>query len=154
MIGHGTKFGYKKELAIAALLSHKTLEEAARAAGIGYNTLARWMKESEFEAAYREARRNAFCKSIERLQEASGAAVTTVLKIMLDGSLPSGTRLRAAEVVLSQSAKLVEIEEIRTRLADLERALVPAERARKRPSVVTWPNKAIEAPTVTVKASG
>ena len=57
MIGHGAKFGQKMEQAIAALLSHRSVEEAARAIGVGVNTLSRWMKQPEFEAALREARR-------------------------------------------------------------------------------------------------
>ena len=39
------------EQAIAALLSHRSVEEAARAVGISANTLLRWMKEPEFQAA-------------------------------------------------------------------------------------------------------
>ena len=60
MLGHGAKFGHKKEQAIAALLSHRNVEEAARAIRISANTLQRWIKEPEFDAAYREARRTAF----------------------------------------------------------------------------------------------
>jgi len=100
MLGHGAKFGHKKEQAIAALLTHRNVEAAARAIGISANTLLRWMKEPEFEAAYREARRTALSQAIARLQDFAGAAVTTVLKIMLDSKTPAGTQLRAAEVVL------------------------------------------------------
>jgi hypothetical protein len=31
MLGHGAKFGHKRERAIAALLSHRNVDEAARA---------------------------------------------------------------------------------------------------------------------------
>jgi transposase-like protein len=79
MAGHGEKFGRKKEEAIAALLSQRNIEEAARTAGIGARTLLRWLKEPEFDKAYREARRDAFRQSISRLQHASGAAVSTLL---------------------------------------------------------------------------
>jgi len=41
MVGHGSKFGRRKEAAVAALLSCRTLEEAARTAGIGATTLLR-----------------------------------------------------------------------------------------------------------------
>ena len=67
MVGHGAKFTRKKEEAIAALLTQRNVEEAARAAGIGTQTLLRWMKEPEFDAAYREARRLAYGQSIARL---------------------------------------------------------------------------------------
>lgn len=120
MVGHGAKFIQKMEQAIAALLSHKTVEEAARAVGIGTNTLLRWMREPEFEAACREARRSVLSQAIGRLQDASGAAATTMLKIMLDPNVPAGTRLRAAEIVLEQATKASEFEDLEARMAKLE----------------------------------
>ena len=56
MIGHGAKFGRKKEQAIVALLTQRTTEDAARSIGIGPATLLRWLKEPEFDASYRAAR--------------------------------------------------------------------------------------------------
>jgi transposase-like protein len=57
MKGHGSKFGRKKEAAIAALLTARSIEEAARAAGIGTATLFRWQNLPEFQQAYRDAKR-------------------------------------------------------------------------------------------------
>jgi hypothetical protein len=39
MNGHGAKFSRKMEEAVAALLTQRNIEEAAKAAGIGANTL-------------------------------------------------------------------------------------------------------------------
>ena len=125
MVGHGAKFGHKKDQAISALLFHKNLEAAARAVGISVNTLQRWTKDPEFDAAYRKARQAAFCKSIEKLQEASGAAASTVLRIMLDAKVPAGIRLRAAEIVLSQGAKAMDFGNIEARVTESERAGSP-----------------------------
>jgi hypothetical protein len=50
----------------------------ARVASIGTQTLYRWMKEPEFQAAYLEARRAAVAQSNARLQQASSAAVSTL----------------------------------------------------------------------------
>src|ERR1039457_1485481 len=130
MVGHGTKFGRKKEQAITALLSHRSMEEAARAAGIGVNTLLRWMKEPEFDQAYRKARREAFGQGTARLQQASGAAVSSILKIMLDQHAPASTKLRAADLVLSHGAKAIEIEDIEARVAELERAAEESKKTR------------------------
>ena len=58
------------------------------------------MKLPEFDAAYREARRAAFGQSVARLQQASGAAVSTLLKLMLDANVPASTRARCADSVL------------------------------------------------------
>ena len=97
------------------------MEEAAAAVKISAKTLLRWMKEQDFDAAYREARRLAFGQSISRLQQASTAAVTTVLKLMVDQNVPASTRLRAADIVLERTAKAIEIEDIETRVSELER---------------------------------
>ena len=118
----GQKFGRKKDEAIAALLNHRTIEEAARAAGIGSNTLLRWLQVPEFQACYRKARREAYSQSIARLQQASSAAVSTLLKVMVDPSSPASSRVRAADCVLDYAAKAIEIEDIEVRVTALEQA--------------------------------
>jgi len=128
MTGHGSKFARKKEEVIVALLSHRSIEEAARAADIAPNTLLRWLKDKEFDAAYRAARRLAFSQSIARLQQACGAAVSTLLKVMIDTNSPASTRVRAADSVLDHAAKAIEIEDIEARVTELERASENARR--------------------------
>ena len=131
MKGHGAKFGRKWEEAIAALLTQRNTEDAARAVGIGVSTLLRWMKEPEFEAGYREARRLAFGQSVARLQQASSAAVSTLLKVMVDTASPPATRIRAADSVLAHASKAIEIEDIAARLTDLERNVVATKGQRR-----------------------
>ena len=132
MIGHGSKFDRKKEEAIAALLTQRNTEEAARAIGIGPATLLRWMKEPEFDAAYRKARRLAYGQSIARLQQASSAAATTLLRIMADPNSPPSCRLRAADSVLSHASKAIEIEDIDARVSELERVSEETNPGRRR----------------------
>ena len=121
MTGHGTKFGRKKEETIAALLSQRNMDEAARTAGIGTKTLLRWLQLPEFQSAYREARRAAFSQSIARMQQASSAAAATLLKIMVDPNAPASCRIRAADSVLGHAAKAMETEDIEVRVSELER---------------------------------
>ena len=118
----GSKFTRKMEEAVAAMLTQRTIEEAARSVGIGTPTLIRWQKEPEFQTAYREARRAAFGQSIARLQQASSAAVSVLIKVMADPNSPPSTRVRAADSVLDHAAKAIEIEDIEVRVADLEMA--------------------------------
>jgi transposase-like protein len=122
MGGHGSKFGRKKEEAIAALLTQRNMEEAARAAGIGTQTLFRWLKIPEFQGAYREARRAVVSQSTARLQQASSAAVSTLLKIMVDAGAPASARVRAADHVLERAKQGIENEDLEVRLAALEQA--------------------------------
>jgi hypothetical protein len=130
MKGHGAKFGRKMEGAVAALLTQKNQEEAARAADISVATLLRWQKLPEFQTAYREARRAAFGQAVARLQQATGAAVSTLLKVMVDPNTPASTKVRAADSVLDHSAKSIEIEDIEVRVAALEAAAQSEEQRR------------------------
>jgi len=90
MKGHGAKFGRKHEEAIAALLTQRTTEDAARAVGIGVSTLLRWMAEPEFKSAYLRARREVVHQAVARVQQATGAAGTVVLRLMTGPNVPRG----------------------------------------------------------------
>jgi len=122
MTGHGTRFGRKQEDAIVALLTHRNIEEAAGAVGISSKTLLRWMKDPEFDTAYRAARRKAFGQSIARLQQGTSAAATTLLKLLIEPGTPASVRARVADSIFNHAAKAIEIEDIEARVAELERA--------------------------------
>jgi hypothetical protein len=122
MTGHGAKFGRKKEEAIVALLTYRTTEEAARSVKIAAKTLLRWQKEPEFAAALRAAKRSAFDQSLARLHYLSGAAISTLGKVMMDPATPPSTKVRAADSIWSHTVKAIELEDIEARLAALEQA--------------------------------
>ena len=122
MAVNGSKLTPKQEQAILALLTNQGVDNAARAVGIGPRTLYRWMNEPLFDKAYRKARRDAFGQGTARLQQASGAAVSSILKIMVDQHAAASTKLRAAELVLTHGAKAIEIEDVEARVSELERA--------------------------------
>jgi hypothetical protein len=118
--GHGSKFSRKKEEAIAALLTQRNVEEAACIANVGTQTLYRWMKDPEFDATYLEARRAAVSQANARLQQGSSAAVSTLLKLMVDVSTPASTRVRVADRILEHAKQSLEIDDIQVRLTALE----------------------------------
>ena len=122
MQGHGAKFGRKKEEVIAALLTHRSVEEAARTVGIDPSTLLRWLEIPEFKAAFRKARREAVHQSVARMQHATGAASVTILKLMTDPNVPAAVRLRAAECVFDRAIKGIELEDIAARVTALEQS--------------------------------
>jgi hypothetical protein len=130
MTGHGSKFGRKKEEAIVALLTQRTIEDAAHTVKVSTKTLLRWLKDPEFDAAYRAAKRVAFGQSIARLHHLSSAAVSILGKIMLDSATPPATRVRAADSILDHTAKAIEMEDIERRVSELEK--VVEDQGRKR----------------------
>ncbi len=107
--------------AIAALLQHGTVEKAAEAIHISAATLWRWLQDEAFQEAYRAARREALWRTVARLQHATGAAATTLLKLMCDPSAPSASRIRAAQAVLATAYRVMEVEEFEARIQKLER---------------------------------
>jgi hypothetical protein len=73
----------------------------------------------EFQEAYRTARREAVQQAIARLQQATGVASLTILKLMADVNVPGAVRLRAAAHVLEYGIRSVEIEDVEARLSAL-----------------------------------
>jgi hypothetical protein len=128
LTGHGAKLGRKQEDAIASLMTHRTVEEAAKAIGIGHKTLLRWLKLEQFDAEYRRARRDAYGQSIARLQQVSSIAVTAIVKVLADPNTPHSARVRAADCVLKHAAKAIEIEDVEVRVTALEKSLKDDER--------------------------
>ena len=122
MATNGSKLKPKQEEAIVALMSHQSVDDAARAIKIGPRTLYRWLKEPDFDAAYLKARRDAYKQGLARLQKNVGAAISILFKVMADPATPAAVKVRAVECVLSHSNKAIEIEDIETRVVELERA--------------------------------
>jgi hypothetical protein len=120
--GHGEKRTRKQEQLIAALLSHPTIEAAAKSIGISDATAWRWMKTSEFQVAYREARREAMRQTTARLQEAAREAVDALREVQRTGESESA-RVSAARTILEQAIKAADLEEVQARLEALEKAL-------------------------------
>jgi len=109
------------EAAVAALLTQRNIDEAARSIGVSPNTLLKWMKVPEFQAAYREGKRAAFSQAVARLQQGMPLAVATMLKLMADTATPASVRARAADSVMNHASKAIEIEDMEARIAELER---------------------------------
>ena len=110
----------QREQLILALLQQPGIEKAAAAVGISSVTAWRITKTPEFKEEYRQARREAFSQSLGRLQQAAGAATSTLMKIMVDATAPTGSRVRAADCVLEHAQSALELEDIEVRLAKLE----------------------------------
>src|SRR5260370_22744021 len=81
----------QREQLILALLQQPSVEKAADSSGISTVTAWRISKTKEFKEEYRNARWEASSQSLARLQQASGAAVSALLKVMIDKTTPAPT---------------------------------------------------------------
>jgi hypothetical protein len=104
MKGHGQKLTGKQEALIAALLTEPTHAAAATKAGVSEATLHRWLRLPEFQAAYRQARRELVEGAVARIQAATGQAVDTLLTVATKGAKDSD-RVRAAIALLDHASR-------------------------------------------------
>ena len=116
--GHGERLSRFEELAIACLLSERSIPRAARAARMDVDTLRRWLRDPAFQAAYRDARRMVVEQAVARLQQSTGKAAK-VLHEALDAAKP-GDRIRAANSILDHAIGAIELTDLLARIEALE----------------------------------
>ncbi len=106
--------------AIAALISEMSIRKASESSGVPERTIYTWLRDPAFDAAYRQARRDAVAQATARLQQVSGAAVQVLVQLMAKDTVHPTVRLGAAKTVLELAIKAVELEDIAARLTALE----------------------------------
>ncbi len=106
--------------AVVALLTEPTLQDAAKAAGVDRSTIYRWLQKPDFQAAYREARRQAVHRATARLQQLTGEAAEVLREVMNDKAQQGAARVGAARLVLDYAARLTEAEDLASRVEALE----------------------------------
>ena len=120
--GGARKLSAKQEKAILALLSTRTVADAAEQSGVGVRTLERWLSEDEiFIESFRDVRTRVMEQAIARLQNAATEAVET-LKRNLSPPAPPSAQIRAAIAVLEFATKGVEQFDLIERIDRLYRA--------------------------------
>lgn len=86
--------------ALPLLAAGAMKKDAAAAAGVVPQTVSAWLQEPHFSTALKTERERLAGLAAERLKEATGVAVETVIKLMESGS--ESTRLKAATYVLDR----------------------------------------------------
>ena len=121
-----TKLGPKQQEAIEALLLPGSVEDAARKVGITTKKLSGWMKNPEFMAAYRAAKRAEYRQSMAYLGQGATQILKSILHTMYHSKKPA-LRLRAAREITLLANEANEIEEFIAGVADAERMIRAAQ---------------------------
>lgn len=111
----------KQQAGLTALLTHSTLEAAARSAGVTAKTLVRWLQDPDFSKAYRRARRDLVETAISTIQASVSKAVDALVRNLTCGR-PS-VEVAAAGRLLDAAIKGVELVDLAERLDAVEAAL-------------------------------
>lgn len=111
-------------LALEALLTGQSQQDAAASAGVDPRTLRRWSQEDEaFKEALEESTAIASTSAARRLAGTLDRAADVLQEILTDPTVPPQVRLRAANAAINHSLKLTEHIELEKRIAILERKL-------------------------------
>jgi AcrR family transcriptional regulator len=119
--GGAAKLTRKAEQAIAALLEHPTIDEAAKACGVSKRSLWRWLQREDFQKRYREAQRAVVDSAITKLQAATVRAVETLERNLRCGN-PFAENA-AAQAILTHSFKAIEVRELQEQIDDIKTLL-------------------------------
>jgi hypothetical protein len=113
----------KPQRCIAAILSTRTLAEAAAAASARVRQSYRWLKQPDFREALWAAEGNLIDEATRQPVALCNEAVDTLAGLMHDPNESSAVRLRAAQTMLDTALKVRELREVEQRLAAIERTL-------------------------------
>jgi len=112
----------KQAAALAALLAHPTVRDAARAAQVAEGTIWRYLSDPTFAAHYQEARRQATEHLIARLTADSTKAAKVLTDVAEDAAAPASARVSAARVIIEQALRGAELRDLVERLQAVEAA--------------------------------
>lgn len=90
---------------IAALISNRTIKEAAAAVGIADRTIYDRMNDRDFRSAYKWAKTDIIRQAVFSINEKLAAAVESVAEIMNDTNANPAVRLQAAQTIINNAAK-------------------------------------------------
>jgi hypothetical protein len=103
---------------VVALAAGRTVQAAARVAGVGETTIYRRLRDTEFRRRVAESRAEFASRALGNLAAAATAAVRTLRQLLKADS--EAVRLSAARSILELGAKLRESVELEQRIAALE----------------------------------
>src|SRR5690242_5985781 len=110
----------KTELFISALLSSRSVEEAAVKTKIALITARRWMRDPGFIEQFREARKEVMQQAISQIQQATIESIAALREVVVHGE-SEGSRVAAARTILENGLRSYQFEQLESRVEDLER---------------------------------
>jgi hypothetical protein len=110
----------KQMRAIPIILGARTITDGCKAAKIGRDTFYLWMSDDDFKAEYRRQEKAIIEEAFHELKAGIGESVK-VLRSLL-GARNENVRLKAAQGILDNVTKIIELQELEGRIEALERS--------------------------------
>jgi len=113
----------KCEKVLSALLQAPTYAEAAKLADVSEVTVWRYLKDPVFAGKYQAAKKARLDSAINKLQGTFSQAVDTLQAIMTKDTPNASPRVTAAKILIEQTIKTSQLEELLKRLEAVESRL-------------------------------
>lgn len=110
-----------KEKALKALLESNSIRDAAKACGLSEETLYRYLRDKDFKAEYRDARRQTVETALGQIQRLTAEAAETLARNLFCEN--PAVEVRTAQIIIENALKGVEITDIIERLETIENAI-------------------------------
>ena len=123
MANEKKKITTRQKKAIAALISCKNNQEAAKAVGVGYRTITRWLTDDLFLAELRKAEAAIISGAVRSMIDDLPRNSEVMREIREKQRTPEYVKLRAAQLIDQSLRKWREIQDIEERLTALEAAV-------------------------------
>lgn len=115
------KLSPKRVKALTALLTEPTLQQAARAAGVGDATLYRWLSDPVFREQFVELRRQVVDQAVSKISGILTEIVQTLYEIALDKEAPASARVASCRELLERTFQSITLAELNVRISNLEK---------------------------------
>lgn len=113
----------RQQKALAALIRAPTTRAAAAEAKIGYSTLRKWMTtDDDFRKAYQEELSQLVEEAWRSVRAGMSDAAEVLRRISKDPAAPYSARVAASKAILDTGQRIVETEDVISRLEALEDA--------------------------------
>ncbi len=111
----------KQRRLIACLLTARSVQDAAKTAGVSERSAHRWLRDPAFHAELDAATKEAIAQTVRRLASLSVAATGVLAATMAEGT--PAAKLRASHIALRSLPELAQLFALEERLAAVETAL-------------------------------
>jgi len=105
---------------VAALMTARTIEDAATIAGVTKRTGMRYLADPNVRAAVNEAQAQALAQVTRQAVQAMTEALDVLRGIASDEDAPSGSRVSAARAILENGLRYNEAVTLAERVSELE----------------------------------
>lgn len=113
----------KQEKFLIALASSDSVEEASNKAGIHRNTAYKYLKDDSFKEAKKRLRRGTMDVVSGRIQHEALESIRILTELRDNPDVSDHTRLQASKELLDKAYKSFEIDDLVTRVEELEESM-------------------------------